>query len=54
MFRGTGNDAAGFALTGVGDVDGDGRDDFLIAGPGDDEGGIDAGAAWLVLGGSLP
>jgi hypothetical protein len=53
ILRGDGDDRAGQALAGVGDVDGDGSPDVLIGGPGDDDGGEDAGAAWLVLGASM-
>jgi hypothetical protein len=42
---------AGTALSAAGDVDGDGRDDLLIGGPGDSGGGAEAGAAWLVISG---
>lgn len=42
-------DAAGSAVAGAGDVDGDGRGDLLAGGPGVDTGGVDAGAAWLVV-----
>jgi hypothetical protein len=44
------NDLAGYSVSGAGDVDGDGRDDVLVGAWGDDEGGITAGAAFLVLG----
>ena len=50
---GEGDDQAGWAIAGAGDVDADGLDDLLIGGPGDDDGGEGAGAAWLVLGASL-
>ncbi len=42
--------SAGFAVSAAGDVNNDGLSDVLVGGPGDDEGGEDAGAAWLVLG----
>jgi len=51
--RGGGDDEAGFDLCGAGDVDGDGRPDILIGGPGDDDGGEDAGAVWLLLGSTI-
>jgi len=35
----------------VGDWDGDGADDLLLAAPGQDDGGAEAGAATLILGG---
>lgn len=44
------NDDAGWSVSGAGDVDGDGRDDLLIGAPGDNDGGSDAGAGYLVLG----
>jgi len=43
-------DFAGTGLAGVGDVNGDGYDDFLIGAPGNDEGGLDAGKVYLFLG----
>lgn len=51
-------DAAGFAVAGAGDVDGDGLDDVLVGAWGEDSIGTDAGRAWLVhgpitVGGSL-
>ncbi|MBN1335460.1 MAG: FG-GAP repeat protein, partial [Deltaproteobacteria bacterium] len=41
------------AVAGVGDVDGDGLADFLVGAYGNDDGGTDAGEAWLFFGGSL-
>ncbi len=38
------------AVTGLGDVNGDGFDDFAVGALGNDDGGADAGAAFLVLG----
>lgn len=46
----TGGDALGEAMAVVGDVDGDGLDDLLLGGSGSDQGGADAGIAWLVFG----
>jgi hypothetical protein len=40
-------------VAGAGDVDADGRPDILVGGPGNDEGGSNAGAAYLVYGGGL-
>ncbi len=45
-----GGDAAGFALTGLGDVTGDGITDLLLGAPGDDSSATDAGAAYLWAG----
>lgn len=53
-YTGSAGDAAGAALGGAGDVNGDGYADLLIGGYGNDDGGTDAGAAWLVLGGPAP
>jgi hypothetical protein len=44
------NEYAGVSVSGAGDVDGDGHDDLLIGAVGNDEGGPDAGAAYLVSG----
>ena len=43
-------DLAGWAMTSVGDLNGDGRADVLIGAPGQDAGGADAGAAYVVWG----
>ena len=43
-------DTAGISVSGAGDVDGDGRDDLLIGAYGNDEGGVSAGAAYLIHG----
>lgn len=43
-------DQAGFAVASIGDVNGDGLGDFLIGAPGNDESGLDAGAAYLLFG----
>jgi hypothetical protein len=44
----------GTAVSGPGDVDGDGYDDMLIGAYGSEAGGMSAGAAYVVLGGRLP
>ena len=46
-------DYAGLSVAGVGDVDGDGLDDVLVGGYGNDVAGSAAGAAYLVSGASL-
>lgn len=43
------SDDGGYAVAGVGDVDGNGLADWMVAAPGDDDGGGDAGAASLFL-----
>lgn len=43
-------DRLGRSATGIGDVNGDGYDDFLISSISNDEGGIDAGQSYLFLG----
>jgi hypothetical protein len=43
-------DWAGVSVSGAGDVDGDSYDDLLVGAWRNDEGGVDAGAAHLVLG----
>jgi hypothetical protein len=43
-------DAAGLAVSGAGDVNADGHADVLVGSLYNDEGGLDAGAAYLVLG----
>ncbi len=48
------NDYAGEAVSAAGDVDGDGYDDMLVGAPYNDDGGSDAGAAYLVLGSGSP
>jgi hypothetical protein len=44
------HDAAGYAVSYAGDVNGDGFGDFLIGAWGSDEGGTDAGQTYLILG----
>jgi hypothetical protein len=46
----TAEDAAGYAVSGVGDFDRDGWDDVLVGGYGADTGGSGSGAAWLLSG----
>jgi hypothetical protein len=43
-------DLAGWSVAGGGDVNGDGLNDILVGSPQDDDGGTDAGAAYLLLG----
>ena len=45
-------DRAGFSVAIVGDVNGDGFDDILVGAPSNDEGGTDAGAAYVIFGGA--
>ena len=47
------DDYAGYALSIAGDVDGDGLDDILIGASGQDAGGTNAGAGYLILASSL-
>ena len=44
----------GGVVAGGGDFDADGYDDFLVGASGNDEGGDDAGVAYLVLGSGSP
>ena len=45
------DDDAGFAVTGIGDIDGDGRDDLLIGAPGvDANGNADSGQSYVLPG----
>jgi hypothetical protein len=46
-------DWAGRSVSSAGDVDGDGLDDVLVGAYGDDDGGNEAGAAYIILGSSL-
>jgi hypothetical protein len=43
-------DAAGRSVSGAGDVNGDGIDDMIVGAPGGDDGGIDAGEAYVIYG----
>ena len=47
------DDYAGESVSSAGDVDGDGKDDLLVGAPWNDDGGSDAGKAYLVLGASV-
>jgi MYXO-CTERM domain-containing protein len=44
------NDGFGVAVSGAGDLDGDGYSDLVIGAPGDDDGGYDAGSAYVYYG----
>ena len=46
-------DIAGESISSAGDVDGDGKDDILVGADGSNDGGTNAGKAYLFLGGSL-
>jgi len=46
-------DKAGFHVSGLGDVDGDGLDDFMVTADSSADGGQDAGRAYLLMGGGL-
>jgi len=53
-FAGEANyDESGFVVTSAGDVDGDGLDDILVGANKNDDGGTDAGKAYIILGASL-
>ncbi len=47
------DDRLGTSIAALGDVDGDGRDDFAVGAPRHDQPGVDAGAAWIVSGAGL-
>ena len=40
-------DELGYSISGVGDLDGDGAEDYVVGARGDDQGGSNTGAAWL-------
>ena len=44
------DDASGTSVASAGDMNSDGYDDFLIGASGDEEGGLDAGKTYLILG----
>jgi hypothetical protein len=50
MYGASRDDWAGSSVAIPGDVNGDGYDDILVGAPGVDDGGTDAGAAYLLLG----
>jgi hypothetical protein len=57
LFGEAGYDQAGYDVASAGDVDDNGNDDLLLTAIGNDAGGTDAGAAYVVLGpvtGNLP
>ncbi|MBM4130335.1 hypothetical protein FJ250_04820 [bacterium] len=43
-------DRFGWSVSAAGDMDGDGRDDFIVGAPRNDGAGLDAGAAYIVYG----
>ncbi len=43
-------DNFGWSVSAAGDMDGDGRDDFIVGAPGNDGAGLDAGAAYIIYG----
>ncbi len=47
------DDQAGISLSPAGDIDGDGRDDLFVGAWGNDDGGSNAGKAYLLLGSTL-
>jgi hypothetical protein len=50
LYSDVAGDLAGTSIARAGDVNGDGKDDFVVGVPGNDTGGNDAGAAYLVFG----
>lgn len=45
-----GGDRFGWSVSAAGDMDGDGRDDFIVGAPRNDGSGLDAGAAYIIYG----
>ena len=45
-------DRFGWSVSAAGDMDGDGRDDFIVGAPDNDGAGLDAGAAYIIYGSS--
>jgi hypothetical protein len=43
------NDQFGAAIAGTGDLDNDGVPDLAVGTPGDDDGGTDQGAVWILF-----
>ncbi len=48
------DDVLGFAVAGVGDLDGDGFDDIAIGAPNNDREGVNSGAVWIIYGSDPP
>ncbi|WP_395686132.1 beta strand repeat-containing protein [Aestuariivirga sp.] len=46
-------DLAGFSVSGVGDVNGDGFDDLIVGASRGDDGGMDAGEGYVIFGGAF-
>lgn len=42
-------DLLGFSSAGLGDLDGDGVGDMIVGAPGDDDGGVQRGAVWILF-----
>ncbi len=53
FFTGNSNDQLGSSVSNVGDVNGDGYDDFIIGASYNDAGGTNAGAAYIYFGGTI-